>query len=406
MYAESVIQSNIEAIEAKTGLTLVRHDHARSEEFTEIVQPLWFAEGQPLRRPLTKEESAFVVNEQIMCQLDFRYWSERYCKIAYDGVVGGGIGNLKLGASQLILLDLIGKIQAEQVDRQNRGETVDGIMIAAHKARQVWYTALSRGLQMHRATLIQHSRCIGVSVDDQKIQEVYERDLLAYDNLPWFLKPQLVYQEKNAHLSFSTKSKIGYMIDAKKGSLGQGSQFDFGHCTELSEYANPGALEIDFFPTFPQNVNTLLILESRANGRGNWWHQFTESVRKGEKERWRYCFTPYYAEPRKYRKTPPPDWQPSEIGLMHAKKVWETSQEFVGKQVMLPKEQLCWWEAMREEYRKSGSLNFFLSNYCATPEESFQHNERSAFDPELLDELRNRAKQPLFYDFERERDAA
>ena len=91
---------------------------------------------------------------------------------------------------------------------------------------------------------------------------------------------------------------------------------------------------------------------------------------------------------------------------MHAKKVWETSQEFVGKQVMLPKEQLCWWEAMREEYRKSGSLNFFLSNYCATPEESFQHNERSAFDPELLDELRNRAKQPLFYDFEREKDAA
>ena len=55
----------------------------------------------------------------------------------------------------------------------------------------------------------------------------------------------------------------------------------------------------------------------------------------------------------------------------------------------------------REEYRTAGRLNYFLSNYCATPEESFQHSGESAFDPELLDELRLRTRPGDAYEFDR-----
>lgn len=400
MYSPAVIEKNVATVEKRLDLKLIRYDFARCEEMQEHLVSLMGTEK--LKRALTKEESAFIVNEQVLSQLDFSYWAERYATIEYDGVVGGGIGKMRFGHSQQILLDLIAKIQIEQYERHQAGEVVDGILIADHKARQVWHTALARALQMHRATLMPHSRCIGASVDDQKIQILYERDLLCYEHLPWYLKPGLIFNEKNEHLSFSVGSKITYLISTMKSSFGQGSQFDFGHLTEVSEWLVPTIIELDFFPTLPQSPNTLCILESRANGRGNWWHRFTEDVRHGKKQRWRYSFIPWYSEPKKYRRTPPVGWQPSEVAYLHAKKVKETSAEWIGKSILIPKEQLYWWETTREEYRVAGRLNFFLSNYCATPEESFQHAGDSAFDSELLDKIRTRAKWPdTVYEFEK-----
>ena len=60
---------------------------------------------------------------------------------------------------------------------------------------------------------------------------------------------------------------------------------------------------------------------------------------------------------------------PSPETMAHAKKVYETSREFVGRAVLLPKEQLYWYETERESARRRGSLAIFLTNYCSTPEE-------------------------------------
>ena len=57
-----------------------------------------------------------------------------------------------------------------------------------------------------------------------------------------------------------------------------------------------------------------------------------------------------------------------------------------------PKEHLYWWETERDAAIKSGTLNMFLSNYCATPEESFQHVNVAAFPPEILEKLRLQTK--------------
>ncbi len=396
MYSPRIIQKNVEKVESRTNTKLVRYPYAKVEE--------WQQRLGPAPRTLSKDETAFVVNEQLMCSLDFTYWAERYHTIDIDGVLGGGIGKMRIGPSQDLLLKIIAKAEEEEKDKVERGETADGIMIADHKARQVWHTALCRALTVHRAMQVPNSRCVAGSVDDEKIQELYERDLKSYENLPWYLKPGIKFNEKNEHMAWTTGSKVTYMISSKKSSFGQGVQNDVGHMTELSEFENPWKLEIDLFPTFPQSPNTLVVLESRANGRTGWWREFTESVRKQRKPRWRYCFIPWYAEPRKYRRTHPVGWEPDEVAILHAKKVYETSPEFVGKAVFLSKEQLYWWWTTREEYREAGTLNFFLTNYCATPEESFQHSGESAFDSELLDDLRLRSLRGRPYEFSVDRE--
>ena len=89
------------------------------------------------------------------------------------------------------------------------------------------------------------------------------------------------------------------------------------------------------------------------------------------------------------------------FALLHAQKVHDTSPEYVGRAVMLPRENLYWWETTRESYRKGDKLNFFLTNFSATPEESFQHSTQSAFSAEFLAELRDRTRPGVPYEITR-----
>jgi len=180
--------------------------------------------------------------------------------------------------------------------------------------------------------------------------------------------------------------------------LGQGRQFDLGHITEVAFFPYPAMIELDYFPAIPQGMNTLQMFESTANGRGNFWHQFSEEVRKGYHRRWSYIFVPYYVNDTKYTANPPPAWVPSELTLSHAKKVYSTSREFVGKDVLLSKPQLYWYETEYNSAIKRGTLNFFLTNFCATPEESFQHSNQSAFSTETIQRLRLRTKPGMAYE--------
>jgi hypothetical protein len=165
--------------------------------------------------------------------------------------------------------------------------------------------------------------------------------------------------------------------------LGTGQQYDVAHLTEVAQWDNPERIRLDFFDTLPLSPYTLAGLESVPLGRGNWWHDFTEEVRRGEHRRWHWIFVPSYVLGKKYSAVPPAGWNPSEHTLAHAKKVAETSPQYVGRRVELTREQMYWWETERRSAQKAGELNLFLTNHAATPEESFQHSGQSAFDIEL-----------------------
>ncbi len=320
-------------------------------------------------------------------------YASKNCTITKDGSMGGGQGTLLLWEAQTIVLDLVGKAEEKAWGLFNQGLPCDGIRIVDHKSRQLGGTALKRAFDIHRVTTQKFQRGLVASVDDEKIHKIYERDKLIIDHLPWYLRPNLTVDNKDAHIAFGgINSTIQYSAATQKGGLGQGEQFDLGHLTECSSWPDSTIIEFYFFPVLPQGPNTFCILESTANGIGNWWHEFTERVRQGRERGWVYCFIPWYAEPTKYRAVPPVNWRPNDHSLLHAKKVLDTSSEFVGRRVELGHEQLYWYECGYEEARQKRSLNLFLGNYAATPEESFQHTGISAFDTEFLDRLRLRAR--------------
>ena len=321
-------------------------------------------------------------------------YASKNCMIGYDGCEGGGVGKLRFWDSQIVLLDVISKMEEDAYDALLRGEATDGIRLVDHKARQLGATMLSRSIIMHRLTLWKDQRAMTASVDEAKILEPYDRDKFIYDKLPFFLKPSLNptdggFDVKAQHIRFEgLNSRVLYQHSKQKSGMGAGLHFDLGHLTECSawDYAHHD-IELNFLPALSRYWQTFCILESTALGRGNWWHKFTERVRKGRVAGWKYVFVPWYAESKKYRRQPPIGWAPAQVSTEHASLVYDTSSEFLGKIITLSREQLYWYETERQSYLDSGTLNHFLTSYAATPEQSFQHSSRSAFSTELLEKL-------------------
>ena len=413
MYSARVIASNVEKYEKKAGHRLVRIENDRRDGWRAHLEQkrAKFEDSASFESSLTKEERLFIRNERVMCSLAFDYWCH-YATIQRDG---GGITNFDHPwESTRILLAFIASIEEEQHDAIARGEmtpyvmpeqtkpAVPGILIVNNKSRQMASTTLGRLITNHRTTTQTQRRALAASVDDDKIQEMYDRDKLCYDNLPFYLKPELLYDEKRQHIHFDgLNSRILYQVSSQKSGVGTGRQIDLHHLTELSTWQNPQVVELDFFPAIPRSIHTFGWEESTPYGRGNWWHQWSENVRKGKVDRWRYKFIPWYAELSKYRSLPPEGWQPSAVALLHAQKVHDTSAQFVGRTVMLPRENLHWWDTTRQTYKDGGKLNFFYTSYSATPEESFQHASVSAFAADFLEELRLSVRPGMAYEIVR-----
>lgn len=408
MYSDTVTNKHCEAIEARLGIKLHRYTPQQSRELTAYITSLK-KEGKlldPSGSISRKEYAAFIRNERILFQHDFRY-ATRYMYIIKDGVEGGGIGTLKLWESQEILLALIARLEEKNVDYYERGYPCDGILVCDNKGgRQLGHTMVSRAMSMHRMVGWPYTRCMGASVDEDKVLELYDKDKMIIDNLPFFLQPQGWgssgggYDKKGEHILLETLgSKILYQQSKQQSGLGTGRQFDVAHLTEVSSWAYPRMIEIDFLPTLPQHPYTFALLETTPLGRKNWWFKWSERVRAGKIPRWAYLYIPFYAEPKKYRRHPEEGWVPNEQTKEMAWKVYNTSKEFLGKQITLDREQMCWWETSYNEALESNSLNLFLSNYSITPEQSFQHTTTSAINASTLDWMRTTAGAGIAYEY-------
>ena len=401
MYSSAITESHISKLESKLSIKLKRYELSKIMDLRSHLDKVW--NGGAQTRPWTKEESDFIRNEQFMCKLDFVYWAERYALIIKD--LGGGLGPIELWESQKLVLKLMAKLEEKCWEAHGRGEPVDGILIAQNKARQLGATMFTRTVLMHRLSLWPHIRGFSASVDDDKIFELYERDKRIYDNLPFYLQPSLNPQDgsfdtKSEHIHFGKlDSGILYQTGSQKSGLGQGRQFDVSHITEAASFPSPKMLEHDFFPTIPQSPYAFCLAESTPQGRGDWWHGWTESIRAGLMQRWNFIYVPAYINEKKYLRIPPANWIPTELTLARAKKIEETSPKVVGYRFTPSKEHLYWWETTRAEYQQMSSLNIFLTNYADTPEDSFQFVTGAAIGPEILERLSRSVTEGVSYEF-------
>lgn len=391
MYSPLVVDKALHRLK-QSNIEVKRRSIDQCRSISSRLKALIDAKTGQYSRALSTDEKDFIRSETILCRHDFRYFAERYGNIDLDASTGGGVGPIKFWASQERAYDLIGKREEEiQLQFAKHGFS-DGILTLWHKSRQLGATGFMRLINAHRMLLWRNTRAIAGSLDIDKVHELYVRDKTILDNLPSFLAPAIEFDVKDSQISFSAlKSRLTYQQANQEAGVGTGQQFDLSHFTEVALWRLADRLKFDFLPAVPQSPTTFVAWESTANGRGGFWHSFSESIRKKEEgfQSWLYIFTPSYIEPKKYRRVPPDDWVPNIVTVQYAELVERTSFDYCGKVVKLGKDQLYWWETEYQQYKKEGSLNLFLSNYCATPEQSFQHSTRSALPLETIEWIRS-----------------
>jgi hypothetical protein len=401
MFSSQIISRRIDQVQAKTQTDLIEYDPAKSREITQLLtekrNKAGFDENGRPRVAFSPNELKFIRNESIMCSLSFAYWS-RYAFAELDAGEGGGTAPVTFWPSQNRTLKIIADKEDQNWADFDRHGFSTGIQVVWHKTRQQGATALARLINMHRMTTRRNTRAIAASLDETKIHELYTRDKVVLDNLPFFLLPRIEYDVKDTEISFEEmKSRITYQQSNQQAGVGTGQQFDVSHMTEVALWPYAHRLQFDFFPAIPKHPDVFVGLESTANGKGGFWYDFTESVRLKTRgfEQWIYSFTPWYINHGKNRLIAPDNWTPLEITQKHGELVERTSIEFAGETIRPNRNQLYWWETEYQLNRSQGTLHIFFSNYPATPEQSFQHTAQTALPVETIDRLRSNANYQL-----------
>lgn len=383
------------------GIKLIRYDDSTLDEMVDrldkavLKRDKWGFATEV--RQLTPTEKAFIRNERLVCKYDFRYYFTRYChtliKLEGQPVVVSRVKEPLI--PQEMFMEYLSRKEKKIHEAITKNEPSDGYLTLCCKARQEGYTTICRALTTHRVFFWEDSRALAASIDDGMTQELYDRDHEIYDRLPWWLKPEVEYDQKNVHLTFGKMgTKILYAMATQKGGLGMGKTIPINHITELGNWpteegqAGPESILFDLEPTWPQSPDTMVIMESTSNGRGNFWHQIVTSSKEG-RTRFDVNFCPFYAETRHNRKQPPEGWTPLPRTKEMMATVERTSPEyFFGKTIKITPEQAYWWESNYEEKRQMGRTDYFLTNYPTTLAESFQVSGNRAFTSEQIDALR------------------
>jgi hypothetical protein len=404
MYSDREVERKIKEYYDRTGVMLQHYDNGQLDDMIEHFNNLvkkFDKDGRPdggieggLTRPLTQSEINWINNERQLCQFDFKYFALRYCNIKLADVAGEAVkfGRMnKFMLTQEILLAKMAKIEDQMMAEWQAGEPVNGIWMLIHKARQTGFTAIGRMMNYHRTSFFPDTLSLSASINEDMVHELYDRDQIIYSRMPWFLKPAIEFNVKDAQFTFKPfNSGTLYQQSNQKAGMGTGRTVSTVHLTECALWESaggaPGKIEFSLLPGIPRAVNTWVMLESTAEGIGGYWYDAVMACVKGRDNLFNLLFCPWYAADEKYRAKPPEGWNPLPITVDMAETVARTSEEYTGKQVILNKYQAYFWEKTFLFHKSRKMLSQFYMNYPTTLTEAFI-SDSSAFSAETMAEL-------------------
>lgn len=177
------------------------------------------------------------------------------------------------------------------------------------KARQVGWSTMIQAMIFYRT--IFNRLMSSLVIADEKVRSgwIFDMSRLAYDSLPFWMRPEIQYEVKNDHIKFDRKDpgerqrhpglRSTLYCDAANKPTGSSRGFTLHclHASEISRYSNPKILSSDIIPAVPRNNPlTIACLEGTAEGRNYFYKDLWDSAMKGRSKRWRPIFTAWWQE--------------------------------------------------------------------------------------------------------------
>lgn len=403
MYSPAVVEARLRALQPVVaevlpqGLTRtpVETCHALRKELDQR----WDLDHHAWKAPLPDDLQQHVTREQLLVGNDFTYAAERYVLINYEGQALRPM--YPLWESQQLILAELARIEEERW----RTRHPDGILVNILKGRQLGASTLCQSLLAHRVLTHRNTRSLIASDVPQNSgsEGLFGMLELVVEHWPVWLRPKEKFHTKNAHIMFDNDSRVvvesgksmkgGLQEEgAEKGQIGRSKTYSGVHLSEITTWERPEQINSSLLPAVPRTPRTLMLRESTALGRNNYWHEEWKLADAGEDPRFRNVFIPWYAEQSKYWLPYPADWIPASKTLAFAARAQTIGPRYMHRKVALSKEQLYWYELNYRAYQKREMLWRFLSEYPSEPEESFQNSGVSIFSLETLGRIADQSR--------------
>lgn len=381
------------------------HNRTQIDHAIDHLDDLWDPERKVLKRPLKPDEYAFIQNERTLCALDFRgYWAKHYCWI-----VDWRKQELRFSpnVAQEIVMDLWADRERKQL----------AIWMQQLKARRLGVSTVSELGVQHRFQFHRNSNCVVASADPGKTTQMAGMIRYNLAKQPWWLLPQgkpkikdsipVEYPDINTVLTIEAGNQFN--------GVARGATPNVVHLSELCEWEGADQLiDAALMRAILDTPMVFGILESTANGIGNWWHKTWEQNKKDFQRgtaRTIPLFLPWYVGTDLYptetdllARPIPANWIPDDRTIRHA----ERAREYVlsnpllfehlakfDKEWKMSRAQMWFREIEYQTAKDKKQLNIFLAELCADDFEAFQTSNIPLIDQEILLSYQERTRQPL-----------
>jgi hypothetical protein len=285
----------------------------------------------------------------------------------------GSVVPLKLNKAQLKLWYLI-----RDMERANRP-----VRIVILKARQLGMSTFVQAYLLWRSITRPGNNGLVVAHQEDAASELFSKIEMMYR-----LLPEALFNELDSIKNTSRQGKklgfagelntLLYVDTANNPALGRGQTFQHVHLSELAFYAKPEEIMFGLNQSVPNKPGTTIIVESTANGMGNYFHSLWNRA-QSEDSGWEPLFLPW-TDDDEYRIFEPIKLTKDERRLKSRFKLDDAQLAWRRRTIM----DGC--DGDEEKFRQENPID---------PTEGFLISGRPFFDRRALEFYRKQAKEPL-----------
>ena len=328
---------------------------------------------------------------------DVKWYIENFLKIRDKG---SNLIPFKINHAQQIVLDEIKRCDEEK--RLKR--------FIVLKARQMGLSTLFEGLIFHDTSVNTLKNSMIIAHEDRASSNLFNMSKLYLDELPSEIKPMIKYSNEKA-LVFENPSNIEAekkenpglrskitVATAGSGEVGRSATIHNLHASEVAFFPDTRTTMLGLLQSIPDTENTLVVLESTANGVGDWFHEMWQKAVRGEND-FIPIFLPWFIDPgytRPFRSAAERKQLEEEICTFsidaNGNEVRSYEYELMQKH-NLTLEQMNWRRYIVAN-KCEGDEILFMQEYPSTAEEAFISSGRPKFSIKALTKYQTLTKEP------------
>ncbi len=268
------------------------------------------------------------------------------------------------------------------------------IRIIFLKARQTGISTLTEGLIFQDTATHPNVTSLVIAHNKESTGHIFKMSKMFWNKMDPDFRPMRQYSNK-IEISFDNSSEtkrkedpgLGSSIrvdtannpNAFRGFTGQNL-----HCSELAFWEKPDEVMLGLLQAIPAIAESMIIIESTANGAGGYFYHMWKDAKAGEND-FVPIFIPWHEDPE-YRKILPPDF-----------KILDMNHPIHGNELKLKErynlddEQIWWRRWYIKNYCNNDPLKF-KQEYPITDNEAFVATGSNVFDTDTIEEYRETVK--------------